>query len=85
MLEDHEFCDNCPGCRPAMMDVKTGEVMGSDTPMMKIVNDVWDNQTTYAERKAFIEVTLHNSRIPVEVKLFTKVSERMQEALKALE
>lgn len=81
MMEDHEFCDDCPGCRPAMADVKTGEVLGNNTPTMQIVNRIWDNETTYAERKAFIEVTLHNFRQPHELRLAQKVMSQIQVAL----
>jgi len=81
MMEDHEFCDDCPGCRPAMIDAETGKVMSPDSREMQIVNQVWDNETTYAERKAFIEVTLKNSRLPNEMKLFEAVGEKMKRAL----
>ncbi len=83
MMEDHEFCDTCPGCRPAMADVKTGKVMSRDHPTMVVVDRVWDNETTYAQRKAFIEVTLHNSRKPEDMKLFQEVAQLIQEAINA--
>lgn len=85
MMEDHEFCDDCPGCRPAMLDMKTGKPMPNDHPAMVEINRLWDNETTYAQRKAFIEVTLHNSRQPHEMRLFGEVQEMMQEALSKLE
>lgn len=81
MMEDHEFCDDCDGCRPAIasVDPKTGMAapMPQDHPVMVAINEYWDNDTHYAQRKAFIEVTLHNSRLPNEMKLFQEVSERM--------
>jgi len=81
MMEDHEFCDSCPGCRPAMAEID-GTVIPNDHPMMIEVNRVWDNETTYEQRKAFIEVTLHNSRKPEDLLLFQEVTEKMQTALK---
>ncbi|MHA2427585.1 MAG: hypothetical protein ACXADB_06145 [Candidatus Hermodarchaeia archaeon] len=81
MMEDHEFCDDCPGCRPAMLNPLTGQVYPKDSPEMQAVDAVWDNETTYAERKAFIEVTLKNSRLPHELKLFEAVGEKMKRAL----
>lgn len=78
MLEDHEFCDDCPGCRPALLDLDTKQPLASDHPTMKLVNEVWDDESSYAERKAFIEVTLHNSKIPVEIKLFQQLWRKIQ-------
>lgn len=79
MMEDHEFCDSCPGCRPALMNPKTGQVLQNDDPLMIKVNDIWDNQTTYAQRRAFIEVTLHNSRNPQDVKRAQEVVQMISE------
>lgn len=80
MLEDHEFCDNCPGCRPAILDMRTRRPLGPDTPEMKAVNEVWDKDTTYAQRRAYIEVTLHNSRQPGELRLAEQVMAKIQQA-----
>ena len=82
MMPEHEFCDDCPGCRPALLDVKTGKVMAPDDPVMTKINDVWDNETTYAQRRAFIEVTLHNSRNPVDMKRFEEVVRMSQNVMK---
>jgi hypothetical protein len=69
MLEGHEFCDHCPGCRPAVFDPTTGKVYAPDSQVMQIINLVWDTETSYAERKAFIEVTLHNSKAADDMRL----------------
>lgn len=81
MMEWHEFCDDCEGCRPAMLDLKTNKPLPNDDPMMVVVNRVWDNETTYAQRKAYIEVTLHNSTRPNDVRLFQEVAQKIQAAL----
>lgn len=60
-MTHHEFCDHCPGCRPALIDGETGKLYAQDSPLMLEINRIWDKETTYAERKAFIDVTLHNS------------------------
>ena len=73
MLEDHEFCDNCPGCRPALIDVETMQKVPDNHRFMTSVNKIWDNDTTYAQRRAFIEVTLHNSRNPQDLRLTEEV------------
>ncbi len=69
----HEFCDHCPGCRPALIDLTTGGVLSNDSAIMRHVNRVWDNDTTYAERKAFIAVTVHKSRVPADMQLAQSV------------
>lgn len=45
---------------------------------------MWENNTTYQERKAFIEVTLHNSELPSDMRLATSVFEKIKTALKHL-
>ncbi len=81
MMEDHEFCDKCEGCRPAMLDPRTGVKVPDTDPMMVSVNRAWDNETTFAQRKAFIEVTLKNCRNPVELRLYQEVVEIIKAAL----
>jgi hypothetical protein len=76
----HEFCDHCPGCRPAMINIETGQVMPQDSDVMIAVNRIWDHETTYAERKAFIAVTLHNSRRFDDMQLAGRVMQKIQAA-----
>lgn len=78
MLEKHEFCDHCPGCRPALVDVATGRVLPDDSTLMIAVNRVWNTHTSYAERKAFIEVTLHNSRAEKDLQLAAAVMTKIK-------
>lgn len=42
----HEFCDRCPRCRPALLDVYTGQVLPDHSPEMRHINQVWDHDTT---------------------------------------
>lgn len=79
MLPDHEFCDDCPGCRPAVLF--DGEVLPPDDPVMIKINKVWDNHTTYAQRRSYIEVTLHNSRNPVDIRRMQEVAKLFQEEI----
>lgn len=81
MLARHEFCDLCPGCRPALFDAITGKVLTADTPTMIVVNRVWDHDTTFEERKAFIAVTLHNSREPQDMARAGSVIKKFTAAL----
>lgn len=85
MMEDHEFCDSCEGCRPAMFDARTGQRVPDDDPKMVIIHRVWNSGTTYAQRRAFIEVTLKNSCKPHDVQLSLEVVLMIQRALKELE
>ena len=81
MMEDHEFCDSCEGCKPAILDTMTGKAVPSDNPMMIAVMDVWENETSYAERRAYIEVTLKNSRTEFDMNLCEEVTRKMRAAL----
>ena len=45
------------------------------------VNKVWDNDTTYEQRRGFIEVTLHNRKDRINMTLFQQVASKIQEAL----
>jgi len=80
VIEDHEFCDACPGCRPILVTMD-GRKVSDDDPMMVIINKLWDTQTTYAQRRAYIEVTLKNSRKPSDLELSSEVMQKIQQAL----
>lgn len=81
MMENHEFCDNCHGCRPALADPKTMQPLPLDHPIMVKVDELWDNETTYDQRKAFIEVTLHNSRTENDMRLAEEVISKIKNVL----
>ena len=76
-MEDHEFCDHCPGCRPSLVDAITGKVLSPGHPWMQAAMRVWNKATTYDQRKAFIEVTLHNSQKPEDLLLCQGVMNRI--------
>lgn len=59
-----KFNDDCPGCRPALLNPTTKEVYPDDHPAMKAVLRVWDHDSTRAEREAYHEVCCGNSRDP---------------------
>lgn len=81
MTIPHDFCDHCPGCRPAIVNIETGEVLAEDSPQMIEVNRIWSHETTYAERKAYIAMTAHNSRAPEDMRLAMRIMEKFQAAL----
>lgn len=77
-----EFSDECPGCRPALIDVETGKVLPEDSPTMQIIFTVW-RRTTRKERQVFHRVTCLNSRVPSDLRIFHAVTMRLQSALQA--
>jgi hypothetical protein len=72
--------DRCPGCRPALMNIRTQTVLPGDHPEMRAVNAVWEG-TSLAERKAWHAVTCTNSRSREDLALAGGVAERMKRAL----
>ena len=76
------FSDDCPGCRPAMLNLTTGEAIPESDPMMQIVLAVWA-RTSRKEREVFHRVTCQNSRVPSDVRIFQQLGMRIQTALKA--
>ena len=73
----HEFCDHCPLCRPALLDLRTGGLMSSDSPVMVRMNHIWNHETTYAERKAFIDVTVHNRHSDQNMRLAQSIMDKL--------
>lgn len=77
------FDDECPGCRPTMMDVKTGRLFADDSAAMVAVNRLWA-ATSPEERQAWHRFTCQNSRAPGDLILVKAFSDRVQAALTAL-
>ncbi len=89
MMEDHEFCDSCEGCRPAIASVdpvtgKVGPALPRTSPPMRAIDEYWDNHTSYEERKSYIEVTLHNSRRSIDMERTRKLTDAFQKLLSEL-
>jgi hypothetical protein len=80
MVKRHEFCDHCPGCRPAVI-ASAGMSLDAQAALTKIIDHVWDHETRVEERKAFIEVTLHNDRDPEKMRLAAAVAKRFEAAV----
>lgn len=77
----HPFCDHCPGCQPAIVDPVTGAVLPETSHYMKAVMHVWRKETTYAQRKAYIDVTVHNSTVRGTLELAQEVVKKFEAAL----
>ena len=82
-MSKNKFSDDCPGCRPALMDLKTGKVLGPDTPEMKAIDEIWAD-TTKQEREAYHRFCCSNERSPSTMRLAGGIAERVRLALKAL-
>lgn len=77
----HEFCDHCPGCRPAIVNLSTGMRLADDSPTMIAIMSMWRKETSYAERKAFIDVTVNNSRASTDLRLAQSVNAKIARIL----
>jgi hypothetical protein len=71
------FDDNCPGCRPAILDIQTGKVLPNDDPLMVKMLGVWA-ETTFSERQAYHRVMCLNSRDPLDLFLVRGIVERLE-------
>ena len=54
----HEFCDECDGCKPSLADPRTMKPFPNDSPEMVKIMEMWENDTNYAQRKAYIEMSM---------------------------
>lgn len=72
-----EHDDDCPGCRPVMIDLQTGKVLPDHAPPMKHLLAVWSG-TSMAERQAFHRVTCLNSRDFTDLVQVDKIRKRFE-------
>jgi hypothetical protein len=77
-LQKHD--DDCPGCRPVLLDANTRQPLSSDSPEMQAVNRMWSS-TTLDEREAFHRVTCLNSRADEDLTMVQDIAERISAAL----
>ena len=76
-MDRHKFDPKCPGCRPAVLDPKTGKVLPPNDPVMVAVNTVWDS-SSLEEQEAYHRVMVYNSRDPKDLILLKAISDRIQ-------
>lgn len=79
-MSKEQYQPNCPGCLPALMNLKTGEVMPMDSPEMKAIMAYWQT-TTLAERQAWHEFTCQNSREPQILAVASRLAAGMTKAM----
>lgn len=77
----HAFDPECPHCRPALIDTKTGKVFPEDHPVSIKVTEIF-KASTRQEQEAFFKVTVQNSRDPGDLRLLDGMTQRIQQALK---
>lgn len=75
-----KYDDDCPGCRPVLIDPTTGKVSPPDSPEMKAIMEVWQ-LTTLTERQAWHRFTCQNSRTPGDLRIINHLVEMMGNAL----
>jgi hypothetical protein len=73
-----EFDDNCPGCRPAILDIKTKKVLPDDHPVMRAMLEVWA-KTSVGERRAYHRVMCLNSRDAIDLYIVNNVISKLKE------
>lgn len=76
------FEDECPGCRPCLIDVKTGQPMGEDEPAMRAAMRVWRGTQRF-EREAFHRVCCLNSRNAMDMLVMQSILARIKAQLEA--
>jgi hypothetical protein len=59
---NHEYDENCKGCQPAMMDVKTGKVLPDDSPEMVAILKFFKEKLTLVEKRAWHRVCVQCSQ-----------------------
>lgn len=74
--------DDCPDCRPAILDTKSGKALPDDHPIMRIVARVWA-ETTREERRAFHAVACSKSRTDADMALAAGIAERIAKAMRS--
>lgn len=75
-MSKEKFDLNCPGCRPAIVDIQTGQVLPADHPAMMKANKVF-NEASILEKQAWHAVTCLNSRSPLDLALCRQMTSRL--------
>jgi hypothetical protein len=79
MPSDH-FDDDCAGCRPVLVDVRTAKAFPDNSIEMTTVNRLWQ-ETTLEERQAWHRFTCQNSRAIGDVQVAKQLSDRLGASL----
>jgi hypothetical protein len=74
--------EDCPGCKPVLLDPDTMKVLGPDDPAVKVINAVW-GKTTPEERRSFHDACCNNSRLPKDLAVLESIGKRFEAAMQA--
>jgi hypothetical protein len=74
------YDDDCPGCRPVVIDPETLQPLPIDHPAMQAMLRVWDG-LTLPERRAFHRFTCLNSRAPADVLVIQSIQRQLERGL----
>lgn len=77
----HEsYEENCQGCKPVILDIKTGRPFPADHPAVVAINAVF-NSLPLSDKQAWHELTCHNSREPQVLAAMARVQKLFSDAL----
>lgn len=79
-MSREKFDDECPDCRPAILDRRTGKVLDDSSWEMQAVNKLWA-ETTLEQREAYHRVMCSNSRDEKDLALVDPFLASVQRAL----
>lgn len=74
----NQFSDDCPGCRPAILDFATGKALSDDHPVMQKMLSIW-LETTYEERQAYHRVMCQNSRAITDLMIVEVIVKKLKD------
>jgi len=72
-----EYQEDCPGCRPVIIDFKTGQRLPDDDPKMVVLLKIW-REASHREKVAFHNVTCNSSRRDLDVRLARELMHKFQ-------
>jgi hypothetical protein len=78
-MSKEAFDDNCPGCKPAFIDIKSGRPLPDTDPIMQKVLARWESDTTFQERETFHKVMCLNSREPFDLAIVKALVEKLSQ------
>ena len=67
-MSREQFEEGCRGCRPAVINLETGQAEPDNSPIMIAINRVYD-YASYEEKESFHKFTCLNSRDPEVLRL----------------
>jgi hypothetical protein len=70
--------DDAEGCRPAFIDLETGQPLPYDHPTMVKIMAIWET-TSRAQREAYHRVMCLNSRDAIDLMLVKTVIDRFRD------